>query len=420
MNIVFTGQSGIEKEILIGNILNRLRDECGYSREDSIDSSKKFAIAYPVEKFVAHNPIAFTEWLQQQSRTQQEKDWSSGFEDLQAQLLEDKSKNRLISMHAVFYRSGKYFSPINWKLLKKFSPDLLITFIDDVYDIWWRLYKRHQDLAPSGSFRFLEIMNWRSIEVMMADNIAKNLFSNRTIPHYVVAIKHPVNMLLNLILRPEAMRVYASYPISRTRDDPVKRAEIDCHRNNLHENFVVFDPVSIDERVLISIYKKWEEQSGSREKRLRPQRLTLRRSDRWTVPSEKCSLPLLAEGVEYPPEIKGIDPEQIRELKDHLEVDNQIVWRDLRYVDQAHCVGAYRPNYGGLTVGGVAGEMSYANATKIQVYQFFPNKDGDSGPFQGLGAVEGDYDNFLKRLRQHEEKIKKYKHKPSHNSQIKR
>ena len=62
--------------------------------------------------------------------------------------------------------------------------------------------------------------------------------------------------------------------------------------------------------------------------------------------------------------------------------------------------------------------MSYANNTQVQVYQYFPEEDGDSGPFQILGVVVNNYDGFLQQLEKHAIQIQEHKAKPSHYSRI--
>ena len=69
-----------------------------------------------------------------------------------------------------------------------YIKDLFITFIDDVYDIWWRLRRRKEQFQPSGVLRFRDVLAWRSIEIMMTDTLAAHLVPGRAIPHYVIAV----------------------------------------------------------------------------------------------------------------------------------------------------------------------------------------------------------------------------------------
>jgi adenylate kinase len=213
------------------------------------------------------------------------------------------------------------------------------------------------------------------------------------------------------------MRIYASYPISRTRDFPEKRKEIDEHRSNLHKRFIVFDPVSIDERLLRFKYEKWQQSHQ------RPKRLDLSREDRWPVPSEHFNYNLLSDGIEYPEIIEGIDPAEVNEIVfsqlGSADVDGQIVWRDYHLIDQAHCVAAYRPSYEGDYASGVNAEILYASLVgDTHTYQYVPIEDGSSHPFQHTGTATTDYNQFLNLLESHQRQLQEDRTRPSHKSQL--
>ena len=414
LRVVFTGQSGIKKSKVIENVVRNTRLRCGYG-DKSDEAAEKFLKLYPVEKYIAYGPTAFAEYLQQPERVQL-RQWEDGFEDLLEAVDNDNADNVFLSMHSVFSKFFRFYSPVNWQQLERFEPHLFITLIDDVYDIWWRLKRRQEAFQPSGGFRLRELMGWRTAEIMMADTLARNLIPGKRLPHYVVAVKHPIDMLVRLLLEPQAMRIYAPYPITKTREDPDRREVIDKHRRELHERFVTFDPLTIDEKVLQFLLEEWEKSNPQ------PETITFDRKPkpkgRWPVPSEACNLPLLTDGIEYPDIIEGIDPIQVQEIIDVGELDFHIVWRDYRLIDQGHCLPAFRPHYEGEMSGGVAAEIDYAYQSGTQVYQFFPDDDGRSAPFQHKGVITDDYKEFLRMLEQHEQQIQEYSIRPSHRGKI--
>ncbi len=417
MRIIVTGQTGIAKSQVLGNLLRQLRVSCGYPEDGSGALASQFCRDYSVENSIEPDPTLFVKLLSLNNERVLVKRWEIAIDSLRARITDDPSTtNVFLSMHSTFFRRGKFFSPLNLEKLRWFTPDLFITLVDDVYDIWWRLRERAKHLNQSGVLRMREVMAWRSVEVMMTDFIAKNLIPGRELPNYVVAVKQPAETLVKLLATPDAMRVYASYPIARTRDIKKKREDIDKYRLKLHKRFVTFDPVGIDERVLKFSYDRWAESKPQAEV------IELRRQDRWSVPSDACDLPILADSVEYPDIIDEIDPVQIREVLDVLrgrpgDVNEHIVWRDYRLIDQAHCLAAYRPNYEGQKAEGVGHEIDYAHHDdRVYVYQFYPQDDGDFAlsPFGNKGSVSIDYDGFVEMLELHQRQTRMHHTNPSH------
>jgi len=416
MNVIFTGQSGTNKENIIENLVAYIYKKYYPEEGRAGVKTNKFIRPYSLERYISSSKNGFSSWLQLADGSRQRKGWSEGFEKLCEAINKQNAKNNFISMHSVFYSRYKYFSPINWDQLRRLKPALFITFIDDIYDVWWRLKERQMVFPPSGMLRLRDVLTWRSAEIMVTDQIAKNLFKKVEIPHYVIAVKHPTEMLDKLLTQPDCMRVYASYPISRTRDFPEKRAIVDAHRTNLHNKFVVFDPLSIDERLLYFKYEQWKKCNPQ------PSTISILRGDRWPMPSKEFNFPLLAGPNQYPEIIEDINPLEIKEVieaQGGSEVDGQVVWRDYRLIDQTHCLAAFRPSYGGYLSGGVNAEIAYAGLLGNNCpYQYVPKDDGSVGPFQVSGIVTDDYDKFIELLESHQRQIQVDHERPSHFSSM--
>jgi hypothetical protein len=58
--------------------------------------------------------------------------------------------------------------------------------------------------------------------------------------------------LYRLIFKPEAKRVYPSFPMTHVMDMPDTQAEIDAFRAAIAEHFITFDPGDMDEKRLLS------------------------------------------------------------------------------------------------------------------------------------------------------------------------
>lgn len=106
-------------------------------------------------------------------------------------------------MHLCFYHqeTREYVSLIDFELLQNFKPDFVITLIDDIYDIHDRLREPGQIFHPisgGGSeiipaiLDLFRVVDWRSKETMLARLLADNLGC----PHFLLAVKHPLQTLL--------------------------------------------------------------------------------------------------------------------------------------------------------------------------------------------------------------------------------
>ena len=148
------------------------------------------------------------------------------------------------------FETYEYFSPLDRAVIRASRPRQILTLIDDVFDVYYRLAragevfdikklitgktKRAFGGAPGRDLRalykdalstvvesLLRILVWREKEIAAGANLARGL----NIGHAVLAVKHPVDTGVRLLLG-EASRsfgcgrsypVYVSHPISRPR-----------------------------------------------------------------------------------------------------------------------------------------------------------------------------------------------------------
>ena len=403
MRIIFSGQSGIGKE----NVISRLVDEILNNVASPGKKSKKRIGSYKFEEFIYADPIAFRTWLDTPNQKSQEEDWENGLTRLNKELASSKPDNVFLSMHIVCYKYGRFFSPLIWEGLRKFKPDMFITLIDDVQDIWWRLRAEHTGIPANEEFSLREIIDWRCAEIMMTRSIANNLYPERQIPHYVLAVKNPASTARKLILTPDTMRIYAAYPITQARDDQGAIDEVNSHRLKMHEKFIAFDPISVDERVLISIMDDAKAKNSNTG--------TFKRSvSRWPVQDGFDDMSFLHESNEYPEEIV-IGCDQIQEIRECI--DRHIEWRDFLLLDQVHLMAAYRPGFRRRYSVGVAKEFSYSEASMIPTVTFWPDDDGDyKRPFGVRGNICNDYDTFTSHLERYQKQIQENDDRLAHTS----
>lgn len=414
MRVVFTGQMGMGKEQVLESFRASLLKDLG---KDGSKTQEDILRILRVESFVAYTKTAERGWVQMPDVERQCQQWKNGFEDLLKEIEQHPSKNVFLSMHAVMYKNSHYISPVDWNLLRRFQPDLFISFIDDVIDIWWRINHGPNRQVSSEQFKLRELMAWRSAEIMKTDTLAKYLFPDSNRPHYVVAIKHPKETLRKLILKPRKLRVYAAYPITdakKAKSNPEINydiiREIDKNRSILHERYTVFDPVTIDEFELKMVLDKWKQNKSS-------EKITfIREEHRWPVRSDSFNKPLLSDAIDYPEEIEGIDPQEVDEITKDMSF--QIQWRDFSLLDQVHCIAAYRPNFYRGSIG-VQKELAYAANKGISAYQYWPLEDGQIlRPFIDTGNFVTNYEDFLAYLEENQREIESDRRCFSHQSEF--
>jgi len=171
MRILIFGQTGVCHRHIRKQIL-KLVQRNRYARpvqwfifEDRIvdENSRRIPIA---ARAAAHNETSL--------RT----DWAKAFINLTMEI-DDKFREAdvIISMHACLYRDHRFILPGHLDLLKSFRPNLVITLIDDLQDIWYRLLERYRTRHANGYFRLDEVANWRSLETTTADMISRSTVS---------------------------------------------------------------------------------------------------------------------------------------------------------------------------------------------------------------------------------------------------
>jgi hypothetical protein len=290
-----------------------------------------------------------------------------------------------LSLHLSYRSYSRFFSPLSWRRLSssasddnadtlikmiadEFTPDYCVCIIDDIQSAQQRIAH-----GPGGiHLRLAELLAWRNIETLLTDLFAQQVLRESRISltatefpferSPVFSNRHDPATLFRYLFQPDCLRVYASYPITRTRGHPARRHEIDDFRRTLNECFCVFDPVTIDELPLESLLT-------TKSKR---KELVLPASARWPLDHENT---LSGEQII---DIEGVRVEEINEILSHrvagrTELDVAVEERDLRLVDQSDCVVVYRPQYStGLRAGtkkyhapteGTGAEINYALKT---------------------------------------------------------
>lgn len=143
----------------------------------------------------------------------------------------------VICMHAFMFWKERFYRTYD-RFLKKFSPDMYITFIDDFRNIANRLNQREE---WRKKLTFTKILYWQNVEVEVtsgwADFAGKKFFA--------LATGQPISTFYKLIFHPELETVYVKMPISHFRESE-KRVKIDEFIKELDKPFTVFSPLAVE------------------------------------------------------------------------------------------------------------------------------------------------------------------------------
>lgn len=408
MIVLFTGISGIDIELSLNNYIQSQHFLSRYSEFEPEILKLETEIE---EVFYNENPSMKRDratWLNvilKQTYVKLEKYWTIAFERLREKVDEKKSENNplFICLHACYFhnKTQEYISLIKLDLLKQIKPDLIITFIDDVYDIHERLSRLggiyNENKNPNGTemiLRYLRLLDWRSKETMMTRFLAKQL----EIKNYLFAAKHPYETLSNLIFG-NKKAVYFSHPISEVRRLETRKEfdkastikkQIFQLSNYLNAGFSAFLPTTIDElRILNNIGVVPNAQGKDKIIRNFYPSLT----ERWE--QEKYRQP---ENIFYSEtgfndsnslwkKDFNIDASNIDEVINQLLaalvdfIIDQVSTRDYTLVEQSDVLVIYRPLFNGNTSGGVLEEFDYFNhfqddlENPVACFIFCPQKD---------------------------------------------
>ena len=313
--------------------------------------------------------------------------------------------HHFLGMHMPHYRKDKFFPIPSLPHLKRYAPDMVITLIDDVHTCYQRIRRRPR---TRSNFTLRDILVWRSLSVYAGDTIASSMsyVLGRPVPNYEVAVKHPLSTFERLIFRPSARRVYASFSISAIRGDAGRMAAIDGFRAKLHGRFCVFDPLAIDDRLCQNRLEAAKAERGGADAADPSETVVLSGTERWPlgdrfptvgdVIDSRSGAPVFPIELPVREIIEIAEPKETEQGRDPSVIDNMIRERDLRMIDQASTVVAYRPNIAGCVSRGVAHEAAYASQVRPKRwYYVWPAEDGpfEGGPFGHLAGTGIPYDD---------------------------
>ncbi len=299
------------------------------------------------------------------------------------------------SLHASFIR-GHYGVRIvlDPALVRRFKPNVVVTLVDDVYDMWWRTEERASGEAWRGRPTLEQLLTARRVEQAVGTQIAH--LTEPPVPHYLLSVHHSCETLFRLVYR-KPLIVYLSFPISRPREleqggdqtgiEEINEFLVAVYARQAPDNDLVFlNPLTIDERPLIdrALPDKAnrtiaEDRDGQHEYE---GLLFKRERYRWALP-DVCNENALSPA---PPELqKRVPPnlEQVQQAAGLIKTD--VGWRDYSLVAQAKRLAVFNPVFRNADdiARGVQGEIETALMTPGRTVFCYQSREYDpNGKFK--------------------------------------
>lgn len=352
MKVLFAGTAGVRKS----QILKKIRD--------TIKAADSEYLVFDTDKWTSQKEVPVldrllygtnpTVFLRLPCKAQRQR-WKETFRDIRTQFFQATPFHHFLGVHMTYRFMKVPICVTDFTQLIQWEPDCIITLIDDAFYVRQRIHNGGYE-----SFKLDELFLWRMEEILCADLLARVFDPPK--PNFLFAIKHPVDTLVRLLLNfDESVRVYTSYQITETRQIPELRNEIDEFRRKIHdqEHLVVFDPLSIDELPPMILASNAENKSGIFT--FDPQNP----AHRWPLSED---VDLLDSGLDLKDHLPlKIPTAELLDAKESAKI--QIMNRDIRLIDQSHCLVVYRPTISGNSKlsTGVQAELEHAAHTECRV-----------------------------------------------------
>ena len=334
--VVVTGQVGVDKKPFIERVVqlgrSRSHGVCVYHVGDMM-----YAEARDVRPGrILDLPLARLAALRR-----------SVFKDILTDVGRRAADTAIVNTHASFRWKHGLFPAFDHDQMLALDADMYITLVDNVDAIHERLTREH-DVPHS----LKDILVWREEEILATEVLASAVRGHGVF--YVFARgagDDTLESLYRLVFRPEAKRVYPSFPMTHVMDLPETLAEIDAFRATIAEHFITFDPGDMDEKRLLA-YAATAMQEGR----------------------TKFTVAVHERDVEF-------DVAEVTSIA--RDIDAQIYARDFKLIDQSDMIVSFIPELPSGKPGlssGVERELQHAFEGTKEVYVVWQPK-AEPSPF---------------------------------------
>ncbi|MGQ0684405.1 hypothetical protein [Bradyrhizobium sp.] len=329
--VLLLGPTGVDKATAMQRVCKRMQNLLGHSYR---------FVDFENEHLKQHLNVKNWTVFLAQDISQQATTWRRGWEDFKKRL---DGENTILALHATYVSNPIGLrSPVHIpSICDDFQPTLIISLIDDVYQMWSRTEARAAGQEIKGRPSFEQLLVARRAEQLLGDLILSHTANPRA-RHILCATGNNIDAVINLLVF-NAPVTYLSFPISAPREMAAKEddrsfievinqahqlaaAEMSTNRNR---SFI--SPLSIDELPIVFKTDATPQEMG-----------TIKfdcTNDRWNLEelwgnSELPILPSLTGQREFP-------REQIDGALRTVRTD--VGWRDRRLVLQSESLAIVCP-----------------------------------------------------------------------------
>jgi hypothetical protein len=206
--IVLLGSTGLNKH----EIAAKLR---------ALGESKKVQVEFKELEDIIGNQQHYSNWNDYLTTDiyRQAAVWTAGWKQYLKQPIKlDEGRNMLVAHGSLIDSSFGVRPGLNVnQIARDFAPDMVVTLIDNVFQMWWETESRADRNEQIARPTLEQLIMARRVETLIGDQlVVSNEEGEKRIPHYLVSINHPTQTFENLLLR-SASLVYLSFPISAPR-----------------------------------------------------------------------------------------------------------------------------------------------------------------------------------------------------------
>lgn len=382
--VLFLGTTGVKKQQVLERLTVWFRENLGQEwRQIDFEHDYLFKLAKG-----GLQPNSFLD----ASLAVQADRWRTSWTRLTAEL---DGQNTFLSLHGVYIR-GHYGSQCALNIdsvVRDFQPNLIVTLIADVYDMWWRTEARAQGEAWRGRPSLEQLISARRQELLVGDQIAHA--QQPPVRNLMLAVGHPCETLAHCIIHPDPRIVYLSFPISEprkmaARGDQSGMTEVSefiraAYRHQKTSPHLALEcPLAIDEIPFINALPvpapaAEGDQEQGRQRQAQPEGEIAfdRAAARWDLgrfwpEADRLSLPAAEPQIKFP-------GTQLRDASGSILTD--VTFRDYRMVQQVERLAVFNPVFNNRPemAGSVGQEIDFAVAQGRPVYVYQDPKHDSQG-----------------------------------------
>ena len=198
MRVIFGGHTGLEKGIVIGNLLRHIREKRDAGDNEALNPRflSYFDLELSLQRMMDGVPIVSL--LETANAGYAVEAWAEAFESILRDIDRRDPEHVVLQMHFTFHVRGRSPVPYDLSQLARFRPTHVVTLIDDIYECQARVQAANKERGTDYHVSLRDFAWWRAHEIGMGMWLARNLPPSpierggepKPVQHFVVAVKH--------------------------------------------------------------------------------------------------------------------------------------------------------------------------------------------------------------------------------------